>query len=274
MDQRRMAGRLAICSVLLVTALLPGCGVPFPTEAPPQRGPLGQGPGGRPQPLALNPRQELEVGRRAYREVRQKYEDQLVPGNQPGVQRARHVLSRLERAAAIEPLQREINLRISGYTFEWELNVIRDPQINAFSLPAGKIFVLTGILRIVGGNDDYLATVLSHEMAHVLAHHSSERVAQEHSAGGILRSLSYSRMQEAEADHIGIFLMTFAGYNPDAAVEFWKRMRAAHGEGGQVPEILSDHPSDASRVRQLRAWAPRARAAKEAFDEERIAPAR
>ncbi len=265
------AVRLAVCWVL-TAALVAGCGIPYPNHPPPRRGPLGQGPGGRPQPLALNPQQELQVGRRAEREILQEYQGRILPASDPEVGRVHRIMARLERAAAIEPLQREINLHIRGYTFQWEAHVLRDRKINAFSLPAGKIFVYTGLMRVVGTNDDFLATVLGHEMAHVLAHHGSERVAQEHSAGGILRSLSYSRMQEAEADHIGVFLMTFAGYNPDAAPEFWKRMHAAHGEEGQVPEILSDHPSDSSRIRSLRAWAPRARAAKEAFDEGRIAP--
>jgi len=257
----------------VATTLTAGCGFPVPMERPRQRGPVGEGPGRRQQPLALDPREELEVGRQAYREVMQKYQGKILPADNPEVERVRRVLAKLVRAAAIEPLQREINLHIRGYTFAWEANVIRDPQINAFCLPAGKIFVFTGILRVIGNNDNYLATVLSHEMAHALAHHASERVAREHSAGGILSTLSYNRMQESEADHIGVFLMTFAGYDPEAAPEFWKRMRAAH-EGGELPQILSDHPSDATRVRQLRAWAPRAQGAKEAFDEGRIAPPR
>jgi len=204
----------------------------------------------------------------------QQFQGKILPADNPEVQRVRRVLAKLVRAAEIEPLQREINLHIQGYTFDWEANVIRDPQVNAFCLPAGKIFVFTGILRVIGTNNDYLAAVLSHEMAHALAHHASERLAREHAAGGIFTKLSYNRMQESEADHIGVFLMTFAGYDPDKAPEFWKRMRDAHGEGGEIPQILSDHPSDATRVRQLRAWAPRARAAKEAFDEGRIAPPR
>jgi len=114
--------------------------------------------------------------------------------------------------------------------------------------------------------------VLSHEMAHALAHHGSERVAREQEGGSIFRRLSYDRFQESEADHIGLFIMTFAGYDPDEAVEFWKRMQRAHGGG--LPEILSDHPSDENRVRALREWAPKARAAKRAFDSGRIAPTR
>jgi len=108
-------------------------------------------------------------------------------------------------------------------------------------------------------------------MAHALAHHGSERVAREESGANILRSLSYDRAQESEADHIGLFLMTFAGYEPEQAVDFWERMDSLESRG-RPPEFLSDHPSAAHRIRDLRAWAPKAKAAKRAFDEGRIAP--
>jgi len=110
-------------------------------------------------------------------------------------------------------------------------------------------------------------------MAHALAHHASERVAREQSGAGVFRSLSYNRMQESEADHVGVFLMAFAGYDPDEAVTFWRRMRAVQEGKGRPPEILSDHPSDERRIHDLRAWAPKARDAKRAYDQGRIAPA-
>src|SRR5262249_18314926 len=146
-------------------------------------------------------------------------------------------------------------------------------QINAFCLPAGKIIVFTGILP-VAESDDQLATVLSHEIAHALAHHASERVAREQS--GVARLLArraYDRAQESEADHIGLFLMTFADYDPNEAVVFWERMQTVHGPGGRIPEFLSDHPSDIRRIRDLQAWVPMALGGKRAFDEGRIAPA-
>jgi predicted Zn-dependent protease len=181
-------------------------------------------------------------------------------------------MARLAKAAEIEPLQREIRLRVRGYRFEWEANVVRDKQVNAFCLPAGKIFVFTGILRVTGADDASIATVLSHEMAHALAHHASEGVARQQRAGeSVLRGLAYGRMQESEADHIGIFLMTFAGYDPAKAVVFWQRMRQARGAKGGPPEFLSGHPSHETRIRDLQQWAPKARSAKKAFDEGRIA---
>jgi predicted Zn-dependent protease len=251
---------------VLVVGLVLVAGCEFPAGEEEAR--RGEGPGGRDQPLALSPPEELNVGRQAYREVLDEYRDRTLPASDQRVLRVRHVVDRLAEAARNEPLQREINLRIKGYTFEWEVTVVRERQVNAFCLPAGKIVVFTGILP-VAQTDDQLATVLSHEMAHALAHHGSERVARERGGGGVLGSLKYDRYQESEADHIGVFLMAFAGYNPDEAVEFWLRMARMSG-GGDPPEILSDHPSHETRIRQLRAWAPRAKAAKQAFDEGRI----
>ena len=230
------------------------------------------GPGGRSQPLALTPQQELATGRRAYQQVIHEFRDAVLSEDNPDARRVNTVSTRLIKAAEIEPLQREILLRVRGYRFEWEERVVRNQQVNAFCLPAGKIVVFTGLLP-VASNDDQLATVVGHEMAHALAHHGSERVAREQSGSNILRSLSYDRAQESEADHIGLFLMTFAGYEPDQAVAFWERMHSAAGKG-QPFAFLSDHPSDEHRVRDLRAWAPKAKAAKKAFDEGRIAASR
>src|SRR5437868_8274327 len=230
----------------------------------------GEGPGHRPQPLALPPDKELELGREAYRSVLNEARGRIVPADDAEARRCRHVAGRIVRAAGIEPLQREINLRLRGYHFEWALNVIESRQINAFCLPVGKIIVFTGILEVTRG-DDQLATMLSHAIAHALAHHASERVAREHSGvAGLLQRRAYDRAQESEADHIGLFLMTFAGYDPHAAIGFWELM-SRRGSSGQIPEILSDHPSDARRIRDLQSWIPRALAAKQAFDEGRIA---
>ena len=92
------------------------------------------------------------------------------------------------------------------------------------------------------------------------------------SAGAQVGSLKYDRQQEAEADHIGLFLMTFAGYDPEQALVFWQRMQHAT-RGGHPPEVLSDHPSDAHRIAKMKEWIPMAKGAKRAFDEGRIAPA-
>jgi predicted Zn-dependent protease len=91
-------------------------------------------------------------------------------------------------------------------------------------------------------------------------------------AGGAqLQSLAYDRQQESEADHIGLFLMTFAGYDPDEALRFWQKMEQLSARRGRPPAILSTHPSDAKRIEQLRQWIPQAKAGKKAFDEGRVA---
>jgi predicted Zn-dependent protease len=288
LDQSRWpwAARIVLVSVCLSLACAPADDF----------GP-GEGPGHRSQPLALTPEQELELGRQAYREILDRAT--VLPRDDENVRRVREVGQSIAKAATIEPLQREINLHLEGYEFEWEFNVIESDRVNAFCLPGGKVGVFTGLLA-VAEEDGHLATVLSHEIAHALAHHASERVAWEHMLTPALRaanngltslapeqrarlvslfspeagltSLRYARWQESEADHIGLFLMTFAGYDPEAAVDFWERMSAISAYRPRPPEILSDHPSDARRISQLRAWVPQALGAKADYDAGRIAP--
>jgi len=230
----------------------------------------GQGPGKRPQSLALSPQQELQIGREAYQEL---LSQASVVNDGPGLARVRRVGERIAKAARIEPLQREINLHVSEYKFEWAYTLIDEQQINAFCMPGGKIGVYTALLH-AAKNDDELAAVIAHEVAHALAHHTSERIARQRAQGNGLLTLAFDREQESEADHIGVFLMTFAGYDPEQAVEFWKEMMERYERGIHVPEILSNHPSDSRRIRQIQEWVPLARAAKKAFDEGRIAPER
>lgn len=162
---------------------------------------------------------------------------------------------------------------------EWEIVVFKDKQVNAFALPGGKIGVYTGLLD-VAKNQDQLATVIGHEVAHVLAEHGNERMSQSQlaSAGlavgaiaigsskysqyqqvavaalgvgvqyGVL--LPYSRLQESEADNIGLKLMANAGFNPQESVSLWRNMSAASG-GKSVPELLSTHPSNQNRINAL-----------------------
>lgn len=255
----------------------------------------GQGPGHRSQHLALTPEQEYSLGRQSYQEILNK---SRVMRDGPEVERVRRVGERIVKAAEIEPLQREVNYHLKGYEWKWEFNVLEDNHVNAFCLPGGKVAVFSGLLP-VADDDDQLAVVLGHEIAHALAHHANERIARQQyreiairAAGGILgqldpdhaatlikllggvsqvQGLSYDRRQESEADHIGIFLMTFAGYNPEEAVNFWEKMERIAARSGRPPEILSDHPSDARRITDIQKWIPNAKAAKRAFDEGRIA---
>src|SRR5436190_14233856 len=131
-----MTGRRGAVRLLALTALLVGCGLPLPyptgehEPAPderskrrrPQPSSRGGGPGGRPQKLALSPEEELRAGRQAYKEVlhSKEFRGKVLPADSPQALRARRIVDRIARAARIEPLQREINLRMGGYTFEWE----------------------------------------------------------------------------------------------------------------------------------------------------------
>jgi predicted Zn-dependent protease len=164
---------------------------------------------------------------------------------------------------------------------EWEVQVFQDDSANAFALPGRKIGVHTGLLR-VARNQDQLATVLGHEVAHVLAGHGNERMSQAFAAQTALDAaqilagapspqkqqifallglgaqvgilLPFSRTQESEADLLGLDLMAKAGFDPRQSVELWRNMAAAGG--AQPPEFLSTHPSHDTRIQDLQERIP------------------
>ena len=158
----------------------------------------------------------------------------------------------------------------------WEVVVFRDDSANAFALPGGKIGVNTGLLE-VAANQDQLATVIGHEVAHVQARHSNERVSQKFAVEqgiGLINSIAspqsgtgktlmgllgvgaqygvllpYTRLQESEADILGLNIMARAGFNPRESIRLWLNMDRA--SKGQPPEFLSTHPSHSSRISEL-----------------------
>ena len=167
--------------------------------------------------------------------------------------------------------------------YKWEFNLVEDKQVNAWCMPGGKVVVYTGIMPIAM-DDTGLAVVMGHEIAHAIAEHGNERMSQGLLAqlGGTALStalstqpevtrqlwmsaygvgtqygalMPYGRMQESEADHLGLVFMTMAGYDPNAAISFWERMAAQKG-GKAQPEFLSTHPSDATRIARLRGLIP------------------
>ncbi len=167
--------------------------------------------------------------------------------------------------------------------YSWEFNLVADDNVNAFAMPGGKVVVYSGLLPVTQ-TEEALAVVMGHEIAHVIAHHSNERLSQQVAvqyggaiAGGLLGNnqamqqlggtvlglgaqygimLPYARKQELEADEIGIIVMAIAGYNPEVSIPFWQRM--AQASGSQVPEFMSTHPADSRRIERLQAIMPTA----------------
>lgn len=186
--------------------------------------------------------------------------------------------------AAVEVYYRATGKSSELKNFAWEFNVVDDPTVNAFCMPGGKVVVYTGILKVTQ-NEDALAVVMGHELAHALANHGNERMSQGLVAQLGLTSLDialsqkptqtrnllmsaagagaqvgvllpFSRKHESEADEIGLYLTAMAGYNPSEAAPFWERMNKSGG--GRPPEFLSTHPDPKRRSQDLRALVPKA----------------
>lgn len=169
--------------------------------------------------------------------------------------------------------------RLNGY--QWEFNLVKSEQVNAWCMPGGKVVVYEGILPITQ-DETGLAVVMGHEIAHAIAEHGNERMSQSlltqlggvglavatqknsketqalwlaaYGVGSSLGTLAYSRTHESEADHLGLIFMAMAGYNPEKAIDFWQRMAA--GKSGSTPEFLSTHPSDETRINDIKSLLP------------------
>ena len=168
--------------------------------------------------------------------------------------------------------------------YRWEYNLVQDETVNAWCMPGGKIVFYTGILPICQ-DEAGIAVVMGHEVAHALANHGAQRMSAQtlqtlgmvagnvaiqdendrllfNTAYGVGTTvggtLPFSRSHESEADRIGIQIMAIAGYDPEAAPELWKRMKA--NKNGAPMEMLSTHPSDDRRISDLTQWVPMAKA--------------
>lgn len=184
---------------------------------------------------------------------------------------------------AVEAYMLQNNLEKELKKFKWEFNTINENIINAWCMPGGKVVVYTGLLPITQ-NETGLAVVMGHEIAHAIARHGNERMSEALLIGlgglaleealkekkestqliflglyivgsKLALELPNSRMQENEADKLGLIFMSMAGYDPEEAIPFWQRM-AANNKGGNLPEFLSTHPSDETRIKKLSSLIP------------------
>ena len=214
----------------------------------------------RSQMIFMSPKDELALGEKSYQEA---LSDAKVITETKDANRVKTIGSKIAKVA-------------NRSDFNWEFNLVQNDALNAFCLPGGKVVVYTGILK-VARNDDQLATVISHEIAHALARHGAERMKSSmlqqgvQALGNVVLAvgapeyqnifnqtygigtqvgvmLPYGRMQESEADEIGIYLMNKAGYNVHESLKFWENMSDGKKE---TSDFLSTHPSSTTRIKDL-----------------------
>lgn len=194
----------------------------------------------------------------------------LAPDGYPQLQRLRTIAQKLI------PHTPPWNER--SRSWRWEINLIGSKQINAWCMPGGKIAFYTGILDQLKLNDDEVAMIMGHEMAHALREHARERLAKSQATsmglsiasqllglgslgdvaanlGTQLLTLKYSRDDETESDLVGLEIAARGGYKPEASVSLWQKMQAASGNGS--PSFLSTHPSGANRIQELQSNLPK-----------------
>jgi len=228
---------------------------------------------GRSQLRLISEAEEARIGVQAFAQLRQKEVEQG------------RLLSEQEDPAAhawVNRVQERVIWASGlGTAYKWEYMIINAPKtVNAAAIAGGRIIVYSGILP-VAQDDAGLATIIGHEVGHVMAHHTAERISQNQllsllavaagaAGGGDLAMaavglggqvgflLPYSRAHESEADHIGLLLMAKAGYDPRESVALWQRMEKASGGSGRGPEFLSTHPNPGTRINDLEAWMPQA----------------
>jgi predicted Zn-dependent protease len=193
--------------------------------------------------------------------------------NPQQVQRVRTITNRLIAQTGA--------FRADAPRWAWEVNVIDDPQLNAWAMPGGKMAIYSGLIEKLQLTDDEIAAIMGHEIAHSLREHARERISREMATGlgvGVVGAalglgqvgqelasmvaqvtftLPHSRSHETEADRIGVELAARGGYDPRAAVTLWEKMMKARAAGGGLPEFLSTHPAAQGRLADLRTYAER-----------------
>ena len=226
---------------------------------------------------------EQELTTLSLQEYSKVLKDSKLSADEAKIQMVKNVGARIARAT--EELLKDQGRADEVRNYKWEFNLIQDDKtVNAWCMPGGKVAVYTGILPVTQ-TETGLAVVMGHEIAHAVAQHGNERMSQGLLAqvGGVALSvalstqpaatsglfmaaygvgsqvgflLPYSRVQESEADRIGLILMARAGYDPKEAVPFWQRMNQTGGS--RPPEFLSTHPAPETRIKEIEAHIPEA----------------
>jgi predicted Zn-dependent protease len=235
---------------------------------------------GRKQLTAIPSSQMISLAEDSYAQV---LKENKLSNNQLYTTQVRRVGTRITQA--VERYFKEKGLQENIKNYSWEFHVLASDEKNAWCMPGGKIAFYEGIMPICE-DDNGVAVVMAHEIAHAVAKHGNERMTQQLAAqlGGMALSealkkeeettrklafaafglgaqvgvmLPYSRTHEKEADELGLYFMAMAGFNPQEAPDFWKRMKEKSGGGG-VPEFLSTHPNPDSRIENIQQHMPQA----------------
>jgi predicted Zn-dependent protease len=209
----------------------------------------------------------------------QAYETELKTARDKGVLNTDKALLARVTTVAKRIVAATPTFRADAATWQWQFNVQKTDELNAYCMPGGRIMVYSGLMEKLDLSDAELATVLGHEVAHALREHTRERVSRTYAqqlvvagaaaatgasegatnianmVGQVTFQLPFSREQESEADQIGLELMARAGYDPRAALTLWKKMSAAEQSG--TPKFLSTHPAPQERIKDIEKNLPR-----------------
>ncbi|KAK3699033.1 metalloendopeptidase [Vermiconidia calcicola] len=209
----------------------------------------------------VSPHWEEQLGKVLFKQQLEEYGESLLSESSPEHTTVRRVLDRLILCTSLPGV-------------DWDVRVVDTRERSAFVLPGGKVFVHRGVLDLCTC-DDELAVILSHEIAHIIAHHSSESVSRRLIqiplyllsclASGIKPDLVElavdvafwlpgSRAQEREADYMGLLFMAESGYDPTAALDLWTRWEQLDGDGLREPDFMRTHPRHHNRLRQISEW--------------------
>ena len=253
---RRGLLRLPLWGFLAALALI-SCGT---TEQAPVTG--------RSQSMLVSEKDVVSESGKAYTEVVAKYRQQKTLDVDAGeLERVRKVVLRL--------IPQAVALRPETAQWAWEVHVAQLKTVNAWCMAGGKMMVYSGLIETLKLSDDELAGVLAHEISHAIAKHQQERISHEQrrelltlpfsiaaklflpvdptsTLSELAFGLPFTREQEAEADRIGLTVMTRAGYNPNAMVSLFEKFKAHEKSGAATPEFLSTHPSDETRIENIK----------------------